>query len=57
MNALSVIHNLPETDTEVEAWVQKALAEIQSGEYDKQVIKRKLHFASIAFNMVRNRIK
>lgn len=57
MNALSIIHDLPETDTEVELWVQKALAEIKSGEYDKQVIKHKLYFASIAFNMVRNRIK
>ena len=57
MNALTVIHDLPETDEEVTRWVQKALEEINAGEYDKQVIKRKLHFASIAFNMVRNRIK
>lgn len=56
MNALSVIHDLPETDKEVELWVKKALEELNAGEYDKDVIKRKLLFASMAFNMVRNRM-
>lgn len=54
MNALSLIHDLPETDEEVTNWVRKALEEIQSGEYDKQVVKKKLYFATIAFNKVRN---
>jgi len=54
MNALSVLHDLPDTDEEIKIWVAKAINEILSGEYDKTETKKKLYFATLAFNKVRN---
>jgi len=55
-NALSEIANLPETEEEVKSFVTKAIKEVRSGQYDKQHIKKKLHYSAIAFRMIRNSI-